>query len=64
MSFVTRKITKTLFAQAPRYYLYLHEYQAYDLLKKYKLNLIPVHPILSRVSEPTLLRMQRPSPRE
>lgn len=25
-----------------RYGLYLHEYQAYDLLKKYKLPLVPV----------------------
>lgn len=26
----------------PRYNLYLHEYQAYDLLKKYQLSLVPV----------------------
>lgn len=26
-----------------KYGLYLHEYQAYDLLKKYKLPLVPVH---------------------
>lgn len=26
-----------------RYGLYLHEYQAYDLLKKYKLPLVPVN---------------------
>lgn len=25
-----------------RNWLYLHEYQAYDLLKKYQLNLVPV----------------------
>ena len=32
---------KTL-VSANKYGLYLHEYQAYDLLKKYKLPLVPV----------------------
>ena len=64
MSFVTRKLTKTLFAQAPKYNLYLHEYQAYDLLKKYKLNMIPVYHSLLRVSELITLKMRRPSLKE
>lgn len=29
-----------------KYGLYLHEYQAYDLLKKYKLPLVPVHHLM------------------
>lgn len=39
-----------------RYGLYLHEYQAYDLLKKYKLPLVPVHYQSFRALGQALLR--------
>lgn len=35
-----------------KYGLYIHEYQAYDLLKRYQLPLVPVTHPLSRVLEP------------
>lgn len=40
-----------------KYGLYLHEYQAYDLLKKYKLPLVPVIYFLFRVLELVIQRM-------
>ncbi len=43
-----------------KYGLYLHEYQAYDLLKKYKLPLVPVILFLFRVlgQAPQRMHMQ------
>jgi hypothetical protein len=39
------------------YGLYLHEYQAYELLKKYKLPLVPVICLLFRALELVLQKM-------
>jgi hypothetical protein len=41
LNFQTAKSTFRLLHQSRRW-LYMHEYQAYDLLKKYQLNLAPV----------------------
>ena len=43
-----------------KYGLYLHEYQAYDILKKYQVPLVPVHHLSCRVLEPALLTMLMP----
>lgn len=40
--------------------LYIHEYQAYDLLKKYQLPLVPVIFWIFRVSVQVLLMMPMP----
>lgn len=45
-----------------KYNLYLHEYQAYEILKKYNLPLVPVYCLLYRVSELPILRMPTPLP--
>lgn len=37
--------------------LYIHEYQAYDLLKRYQLPLVPVKFLLSRALEQVLQKM-------
>lgn len=51
---------KSLFTKN-KYSLYIHEYQAYDILKKYKLPLVPVIFVLSiRALEQVLLRMLMP----
>lgn len=53
---------KSLFTKN-KYSLYIHEYQAYDILKKYKLPLVPVIFVLFvRVLEPALQRMLIPLP--
>lgn len=44
--------------------LYIHEYQAYDLLKKYQLPLVPVLYFLFRASELALLKTLMPLLRE
>lgn len=45
--------------------LYIHEYQAYDLLKKYQLPLVPVTPqIIFRVLEQVHLKMLMLLPKE
>ena len=43
-----------------KYGLYLHEYQAYDILKKYQLPLVPVPLSSSRALEPVPLMMLTP----
>jgi len=40
-----------------KYNLYLHEYQAYEILKGYGLPLVPVIILLFRVLEQALLKM-------
>ena len=51
------KLTRNIFRFNPlthqnKYNLYLHEYQAYEILKKYGVPLVPVIFSLSRASEP------------
>ena len=48
----------------PQYGLYIHEYQAYDLLKKYQLPLVPVIHILFRALELAHQKMHTPSLKE
>ena len=61
------KLARNLFKFKPlihqnKYNLYLHEYQAYEILKKYGLPLVPVISALFRVLEPALQMMPMPSP--
>lgn len=57
MQSFSRKAVSRLLTQQNTYHLYLHEYQAYDLLKKYHVPLVPVSSILFRASEPTTQKM-------
>lgn len=43
MKGIQRSIQFKTLLNRNKYGLYLHEYQAYDLLKKYKLPLVPVN---------------------
>lgn len=54
---LSKRIIPRLLTQQNIFQLYLHEYQAYDLLKKYQVPLVPVHHLQSRVLEPILLKM-------
>ena len=47
-----KKLLSRTLTQQNIFQLYLHEYQAYDLLKKYQVPLVPVHTHLFRASEP------------
>lgn len=56
------RVTRSVFKFNPlthqnKYNLYLHEYQAYEILKKYNVPLVPVTSLLYRVSEQALLKM-------
>lgn len=56
------RVAKNVFKFNPlthqnKYNLYLHEYQAYEILKKYNVPLVPVSFLLYRVSEQALLKM-------
>ena len=56
------RVAKNVFKFNPlthqnKYNLYLHEYQAYEILKKYNVPLVPVLFLLYRVSEQALLKM-------
>lgn len=60
------KLARSVFKFNPlthqnKYNLYLHEYQAYDLLKQYNVPLVPVIFLLFRASEPALQMMHMPS---
>ena len=61
------KLARNIFKFKPlthlnKYNLYLHEYQAYEILKKYGLPLVPVIFTLCRVLEPQLQMMPTLSP--
>jgi len=57
MRVFSKKATTNLLTQRNRYNLFLHEYQVYDLLKKYQVPLVPVSISKYRVSERIHLRM-------
>jgi hypothetical protein len=42
MQSLSKKVISRVLTQQNVYQLYLHEYQAYDLLKKYQVPLVPV----------------------
>jgi hypothetical protein len=62
MQSLSRRVLANTLTHRNVYHLYLHEYQAYDLLKKYQVPLVPVSLPLSRASGPTPPRMRLQSP--
>jgi hypothetical protein len=59
MRSLSKKVIPRLLTQQNVFKLYLHEYQAYDLLKKYQVPLVQVSERLFRATERARLRMLR-----
>lgn len=57
---IQHTIKSRLLTQKNVFNLYMHEYQAYDLLKKYQVPLVPVQIFLSRAIEPALPKTHSP----
>jgi len=57
MRTIVKALRPRVLTQQNVFQMYLHEYQAYDLLKKYQVPLVPVLLTLLRVLGPTHLKM-------
>ena len=64
MRTLAKKIMPRALIHQNAFQLYLHEYQAYDLLKKYQVPLVPVIPPACRASEQTPQMTPSRSPSE
>jgi hypothetical protein len=64
MRTLAKKIVPRALTQQNAFQLYLHEYQAYDLLKKYQVPLVTVISSPCRASGQTLQKTRLRSPSE